>query len=171
MKTENLAFIITGDITAQWLRDTGNQVPYSVPFESRVVLMNFGEQFAHYHTLLSVDKDLQTLVKAVINNEGRCSFRFITRFCSVSASVFPARYISQYPYCGAFQPPPESGLSPSHNSYADGVIVNPPVNNQTVFECKYEIDSLCSFIKLSRSYYQATNDNSIMNDNCMSVLS
>jgi meiotically up-regulated gene 157 (Mug157) protein len=57
---------------------------------------------------------------------------------------------------------------PTHNSYADGVIVNPPVNNRTVFECKYEIDSLCGFIKLSRSYYQATNDSSIMNENCVS---
>ncbi|KAH9894255.1 Six-hairpin glycosidase-like protein [Cubamyces lactineus] len=129
--TENLAFIITGDITAQWLRDTANQ-------------------FAHYHTLLSTDKELATLVKAVINNE--------------------ARYVSQYPYCGAFQPPPESGLAPSFNGYAQGVTVNPPVNNQTVFECKYEIDSLCGFLKLSRSYYQATNDASIMNDNWFAAI-
>ncbi|EKM59661.1 uncharacterized protein PHACADRAFT_205888 [Phanerochaete carnosa HHB-10118-sp] len=129
--TENLAFIITGDITAQWLRDTGNQ-------------------FAPYHYLLAQDKELATLVKAVINNE--------------------ARYITQYPYCSSFQPPPESGLAPTHNDYADGVIVNPPVNNLTVFECKYEIDSLCGFIKLSRSYYQATNDSSIMNDNWQSAI-
>jgi hypothetical protein len=121
---ENLAFIITGDITAQWLRDTGNQ-------------------FAHYHTLLSVDTDLANLVKAVINNE--------------------ARYVSQYPYCGAFQPPPESGLGPSVNNWAIDVLVNPPVDNQTVFECKYELDSLCGFIKLSSSYYEATKDASMMN--------
>lgn len=31
---------------------------------------------------------------------------------------------------------------------------------------QYEIDSLCGFIKLSRSYYQATNDSSIMNSDC-----
>ena len=62
-------------------------------------------QFAHYHTLLSQDKNLATLVKAVINNE--------------------ARYVSQYPYCGSFQPPPESGLAPTHNDWADGVTVNP----------------------------------------------
>ncbi|KAJ7846793.1 Six-hairpin glycosidase-like protein [Mycena leptocephala] len=124
--TQNLAFIITGDITAQWLRDTANQ-------------------FAHYTALLSVDPSLATLVKAVINNE--------------------ARYVSQYPYCGSFQPPPESGLAPSHNDWADGVTVNPPVNNQTVFECKYEIDSLCGFLKLSRAYYGATKDASFMNAN------
>lgn len=125
-ETENLAFIITGDIDAQWLRDTANQ-------------------FAHYHSLLSVDPNLATLVKAVINNE--------------------ARYVAQYPYCGAFQPPPESGLPPTHNDWADGVTVNPPVNNNTVFECKFEIDSLCGFLKLSRSYYAATKDASFLNDN------
>jgi len=123
--TENLAFIITGDITAQWLRDTGNQ-------------------FAPYHSLLPLDTELQALVKAVINNE--------------------ARYVSEYPYCGAFQPPPESGLAPTVNGAAYLVEVNPPVSNLTVFECKYEIDSLCAFVKLSRHYYQATNDSSILND-------
>ncbi len=46
---------------AQWLRDTGNQ-------------------FAHLYKLLPQDKNLQSLVKAVINTE--------------------SRYISQYPYCG-----------------------------------------------------------------------
>ncbi|KAK5991941.1 Meiotically up-regulated gene protein [Cladobotryum mycophilum] len=128
----NLAFIITGDITAQWLRDTGNQ-------------------FAHLYKLLPQDKDLQTLVKAVINTE--------------------ARYISQYPYCGSFQPPPESGLAPSHNDWADKVNVNPPVNNQTVFECKYELDSLAGFLKIVRSYYANTKDSSFINDNWNAAMS
>jgi len=123
-ETLNLAFIITGDINAQWLRDTANQ-------------------FSQYYPILSADPALAHLIKAVINNE--------------------SRYVAQYPYCGAFQPPPESGLAPSSNNYAEGVTVNPPVNDTIVFECKYEIDSLCGFLKLSRSYYNATKDSSFMN--------
>ncbi|KAF8137731.1 Six-hairpin glycosidase-like protein [Mycena galopus ATCC 62051] len=130
--TLNLAFIITGDITAQWLRDTANQ-------------------FATYVSLIPLDPSLATLFKAVINNE--------------------ARYVTQYPYCGSFQPPPESGLAPSINPSATGVTVQPPVDNQTVFECKYEIDSLCGFLKLSRTYYGATNDSTFMNDNWYSAVS
>ncbi|KAF9651779.1 hypothetical protein BDM02DRAFT_3090493 [Thelephora ganbajun] len=130
-KTENIAFIVTGDITAQWLRDTANQ-------------------FAHYSSLLSKDADLAALVRAVINTE--------------------SRYVSEYPYCGAFQPPPESGLDPTENVWARGVIVNPPVDNKTVFECKYEIDSLCGLLKLSRSYFQQTNDSSFMNENWHSAI-
>ncbi|KAJ6467644.1 Six-hairpin glycosidase-like protein [Mycena vitilis] len=123
---QNLAFIITGDITAQWLRDTANQ-------------------FAHYTALLPSDPSLATL------DQQRGAIR---------------REVSQKSTGGSFQPPPESGLKPSHNDWADGVTVNPPVDNQTVFECKYEIDSLCGFLKLSRSYYGATKDASFMNENC-----
>ncbi|KAK2594317.1 hypothetical protein QQS21_007962 [Conoideocrella luteorostrata] len=122
----NLAFIVTGDITAQWLRDTGNQ-------------------FAHLYKLLPQDENLKALVKAVINTE--------------------SRYISAYPYCGSFQPPPESGLKPTVNDYALKVNVNPPVDNQTVFECKYELDSLAGFLKITRSYYQNTKDTSFINEN------
>lgn len=43
--------------------------------------------------------------------------------------------------------------------------VNPPVDNQTIFECKWELDSLAGFLKIVRSYYQYTNDSSFMNDN------
>ena len=65
-------------------------------------------QFAQYRPLLNIDKNLAALVRAVINTE--------------------SRYVSQYPYCGAFQPPPESGLPPAYNSYATDVTVQPSVN-------------------------------------------
>ncbi|KJZ75198.1 hypothetical protein HIM_05392 [Hirsutella minnesotensis 3608] len=129
--SQNLAFIVTGDITAQWLRDTGNQ-------------------FAHLYKLLPLDDNLKALVKAVINTE--------------------SRYIAQFPYCGAFQPPPESGLRPTTNDHATRVLVNPPVDDRIVFECKYELDSLAGFLKISRSYYDNTKDASFINENWTAAL-
>lgn len=60
--------------------------------------------------------------------------------------------------------------SPFSESPGVLILLARPVNNQTVFECKYEIDSLCGFLKLSRSYYQATNDSSFMNTNWFSAI-
>jgi meiotically up-regulated gene 157 (Mug157) protein len=102
------------------------------------------------YKLLPQDDNLQALVKAIINTE--------------------ARYIAEYPYCGAFQPPPESGLAPTVNDYALKIVVNPPVDNQTVFECKYELDSLAGFLKICRSYYDNTQDSSFMNDNWLAAM-
>ncbi|KAF8906780.1 fungal and bacterial [Gymnopilus junonius] len=94
---------------------------------------------AVYVPLLHSDPELASLVKAVINNE--------------------ARYVTQYPY-----PPPESGIPPAFNGNEVGARVFPPYNASIVYDCKYEIDSLCAFLKLSRSYYNATKDASFINE-------
>jgi meiotically up-regulated gene 157 (Mug157) protein len=86
---DDLAFVVTGDIPAEWLRDTSNQ-------------------FKPYLPLLGKEKKLRDLTRAVINLQGddqqrHKKLRIADMFCQ---SI--ARYITQYPYCNAFQPPPES---------------------------------------------------------------
>lgn len=60
-----------------------------------------------------------------------------------------ARYLMIDPYCNSFQPPPESGVPPSVNGAASDDTVRPMYNNQSVFECKYELDSLGAFMEIS----------------------
>jgi len=67
-----------------------------------------------------------------------------------------SRYLLTSPYCNAFQPPVESGLAPEPSNPNNTVF--PPFNNQSVFECKYELDSLAAFFEVSTDYYQATQD-------------
>ncbi|KAI9172562.1 DUF1237 domain [Paramyrothecium foliicola] len=146
------AFASTLDTTVKYFDPEANLAFIITGLEcpSAQWLRDTGNQFAHLYKLLPRDDNLKALVKAIINTE--------------------ARYIAEYPYCGAFQPPPESGLKPTVNDYALNVVVNPPVDNQTVFECKYELDSLAGFLKICRSYYQYTNDVSFMNENWRSAM-
>ena len=69
-----------------------------------------------------------------------------------------SRYLLSYPYCNSFQPPSESGLPPSINQAAITDKVTPSYSNTTVFECKYELDSLAAFLEVSTDYYTGTND-------------
>lgn len=69
-----------------------------------------------------------------------------------------ARYLLIDPYCNSFQPPTESGIAPSENPSASDDMVTPRYDNASVFECKYELDSLAAFLEISHDYYNATQD-------------
>ncbi|KFY88367.1 hypothetical protein V500_06366 [Pseudogymnoascus sp. VKM F-4518 (FW-2643)] len=69
-----------------------------------------------------------------------------------------ARYLLTSPYCNSFQPPVESGIPPAENGASTDDRVFPTYTNQSVFECKYELDSLAAFLEVSSNYYKATND-------------
>jgi uncharacterized protein len=118
-----LAYVITGDMGNEWLRDSSHQM---VP----------------YLPLLPYDKNLQALFRAVLNLQGQ--------------------YIADKPYCNAFQPPPASGLKP--NSVASNIAITPAIDS-TVYQCKWEIDSLASFLRLSWGYWEVTNDATFMTTN------
>ena len=69
-----------------------------------------------------------------------------------------ARYLLTSPYCNSFQPPVESGIEIALNDAASQDTVFPAYSNQSVFECKYELDSLGAFLQISTDYYKATGD-------------
>ncbi|KAK0616535.1 hypothetical protein B0T14DRAFT_538433 [Immersiella caudata] len=113
---DRLAFVVTGDIDAMWLRDSANQLlSYSG-------LLEYG------------DETIADLYRAVIRLQ--------------------ARYILENPFCNAFQAPFESKIPPADNSAASEDRVFPPYNSSSVFECKWELDSLAAFLRICNVYYQ-----------------
>lgn len=69
-------------------------------------------------------------------------------------------YVIESPYCNAFQPPPPSNLDPAKELWNDEV--TPRYSNSTVFECKYELDSLAHYLALSNQYFASTGDTSFI---------
>ncbi|KAI0165026.1 glycoside hydrolase family 125 protein [Xylariaceae sp. FL1272] len=109
------SFIITGDIIAEWLRDSTNQL-------------------TPYQPLAKKDPDIHTLILGAINTQ--------------------SEYVIESPYCNAFQPPPISNLPVSYNGQDD--VVHPTYEPTSVFECKYELDSLAHFLALGNNFYKST---------------
>ncbi|KAL2137436.1 hypothetical protein VTI74DRAFT_57 [Chaetomium olivicolor] len=116
------SFIITGDILAEWLRDSTNQLK-------------------PYQALATKDPALFELILGAINTQ--------------------SEYVIQSPYCNAFQPPSISGLPVSYNGQDD--TVHPAYDPNTVFECKYELDSLAHFLALANDFHQYTGSTAFLN--------
>ncbi|KAI5950136.1 hypothetical protein KGF54_005284 [Candida jiufengensis] len=115
-------FVVTGDIHAEWLRDSARQLSL-------------------YQKLIKYDPVLQELILGAINTQ--------------------AYYVNNSPYCNAFHPPPGSGIKKGNTAYDN---VQPRPDWKQVFECKYEIDSLASFLTLTNEYYiNSGNDLSFIN--------
>ncbi|KAI3328142.1 hypothetical protein F4824DRAFT_484573 [Ustulina deusta] len=109
------SFIITGDIIAEWLRDSTNQL-------------------SPYQALAKKDPKIYQLILGAINTQ--------------------SEFVIESPYCNAFQPPPISNLPITSNGQDD--IVHPAYDPSSVFECKYELDSLAHFLALGNDFNEHT---------------
>ncbi len=109
-------FVITGDIDAMWLRDSSAQVWPYLP-------------------LMKADKNLQELIKGVINRQVKC--------------------ILKDPYANAFYKD-ETKISEWKD---DKTEMKPGIH-----ERKWEIDSLCYPIRLAYGYWKETGDTSLFDE-------
>lgn len=110
-------YVITGDIDAMWLRDSTAQVWPYLP-------------------LCKDDKELQQLIKGVINRQ--------------------VKNIHLDPYANAFY---KDASKVSEWKHTDRTDMKPGIH-----ERKWEIDSLCYPVRLSYGYYKVTGDTSVFND-------
>jgi len=110
-------YVITGDIDAMWLRDSSAQVWPYIP-------------------LCKQDKDLQQLIKGVINRQVKC--------------------ILKDPYANAFYK--------DENKVSEWKKTDTTEMKPGIHERKWEIDSLCYPIRLSHGYWKETGDTSVFDE-------
>ncbi|AOA64042.1 Hypothetical protein PP7435_CHR3-0165 [Komagataella phaffii CBS 7435] len=104
-------------------------------------LRDAARQLSVYQPFVKHDRQLQLLMKGAINQQ--------------------ALFISTQPYCNAFQPPKKSKVQRKPSAVD---FVSPRPNYYVAFECKWELDSLASFLTLSNEYYENTGDSSFVNE-------
>ena len=107
-------YVITGDIDAMWLRDSSAQVWPYIP-------------------LSKTDKDLQQLIKGVINRQVKC--------------------ILKDPYANAFYK--------DENKVSEWKATDITDMKPGIHERKWEVDSLCYPIRLSYGYWKQTGDTTV----------
>lgn len=103
-------------------------------------LRDAARQLSVYQPLVKYDIHLKELIRGAIQTQ--------------------ALYILNSPYCNAFHPPPASGVKKGDTAVDQ---VYPRPDWRSVFECKYELDSLASFLTLSNEYYEHSGDSSFLN--------
>lgn len=105
-------------------------------------LRDAARQLSVYQPLIKHDEKLKQLILGAINTQ--------------------AYYVNNSPYCNAFHPPPTSKVKPGNTAFDN---VYPRPDWRQVFECKYEIDSLASFLTLTNEYFENSGgDTSFLND-------
>jgi meiotically up-regulated gene 157 (Mug157) protein len=68
-----------------------------------------------------------------------------------------SKYLHASPFCNAFLPPWNTGL-PIRMGHVAMENIMPSADPKYVWECKYELDSIASFLQVSYEYYNATGD-------------
>lgn len=135
------SFIVTGDINAEWLRDSTNQL-------------------AQYQRLAKKDKQIENLILGAINTQAE--YVIESPYCTNTLYDLLSIAILTLPSLGnAFQPPHPSKLHPTDNGQSDNV--HPAYEPGKVFECKYELDSLAHFLSLGNQFYSHTGSTAFLN--------
>lgn len=70
----------------------------------------------------------------------------------------------QYPYANAYFAPAYTGLVNKPNEWSADDNVSPKYDKAVVFEAKYELDSLASFLYLTKRYFEETDDKTFLSN-------